>query len=163
MNNQDTIKKNYAIFIWHGFFLALTMSMLDLNTVFPTLISTFTDSKIIFGSLYSIMLGAPLVFNLIFSHYLKTHALKKKFLIFGIYIRSLSLLGMAVFTYFYGLKHPTLVVSSFFLWIFLFSVSAGFAGISYADLIAKTIPSNRRTELYATKQFVGSLPPWAAV
>ena len=157
MNNQDTIKKNYAIFIWHGFFLALTMSMLDLNTVFPTLISTFTDSKIIFGSLYSIMLGAPLVFNLIFSHYLKTHALKKKFLIFGIYIRSLSLLGMAVFTYFYGLKHPTLVVSSFFLWIFLFSVSAGFAGISYADLIAKTIPSNRRTELYAIKQFVGSL------
>jgi len=37
------------IFIWHGAFLALTMSMLDLNTVFPALISNLTESKIIFG------------------------------------------------------------------------------------------------------------------
>lgn len=157
MSSQNNIIKTYGAFIWHGFFLALTMSMLDLNTVFPALISRFTDSKIVFGSLYSIMLGAPLVFNLIFSHYLKTYSRKKKFLMLGIYMRSFSFLGMAVFTYFYGLKNPTIAIRSFFLWIFLFSVSAGFAGIAYADLIAKTVPSKKRTELYAVKQFVSSL------
>jgi len=30
----------YAIFIWHAAFLAITMSMIDLNTVFPALITS---------------------------------------------------------------------------------------------------------------------------
>lgn len=62
MNKQ--LKKSYVIFIWHGFFLTLTISMIDFNTVFPSLISTLIDSKIIFGLLYSIMLGAPKLFNI---------------------------------------------------------------------------------------------------
>jgi len=66
----------YFAYIWHGFFLALTMSMLDLNTVFPALVSELTESKALFGLLYSIMLGAPLVFNLVFSHVLKTRPYK---------------------------------------------------------------------------------------
>lgn len=153
--------KNYKIayigFLWHAFFLALTMSMLDLNTVFPSLISELTGSKALFGLLYSIMLGVPLIFNILFSHYLKTKKRKKKFLLIGIYIRSLSFLGMAIFTYFFGLSNPMLTFSTFFLWVFLFSVSAGFAGISYADIMAKTIPSDKRTNLYAIKQFFSSI------
>jgi len=47
--NEKIPKRVFMIFIWHGAFLALTMSMLDLNTVFPALISNLTESKIIFG------------------------------------------------------------------------------------------------------------------
>ena len=70
-------KKIFYAFIWHGLFLALTMSMLDLNTVFPSLIDEMTHSKFIFGILYSIMLGVPIIFNIVFSHYLKTFKRKK--------------------------------------------------------------------------------------
>ncbi|MBN2259898.1 MAG: MFS transporter [Clostridiales bacterium] len=157
MTDNKNYKITYAAFIWHAFFLALTMSMLDLNTVFPSLVSELTDSKILFGFLYSIMLGVPLIFNLIFSHYLKTYPLKRKFLLLGIYLRSFSFLGMAVFTYFFGLKNPTLAIGSFFFWVFLFSISSGFAGIAYADIMAKTLPSKERTELYAVKQFFSSV------
>ncbi|HAJ95896.1 MAG TPA: hypothetical protein DCP02_06660, partial [Actinobacteria bacterium] len=93
-NNQTEIpvkdktpKRVYMIFIWHGAFLALTMSMLDFNTVFPALISNLTDSKIIFGLLYSIMLGTPFVFNIILSSFMHSHKYKRKFLLSGIYIR----------------------------------------------------------------------------
>jgi hypothetical protein len=74
---KSSIKYTYFAFIWHGFFLALTMSMLDLNTVFPTLINTLNSSKYIFGLLYTIMIGAPLIFNVIFSHYLRKFKQKK--------------------------------------------------------------------------------------
>jgi len=150
-------KKIFYAFIWHGVFLALTMSMLDLNTVFPSLIDEMTQSKFIFGILYSIMLGVPLVFNIVFSHYLKTFKRKKKVLLFGIYLRSFSFLGMAVFTTFFAIDRPLLTTGSFFVWIFLFSISAGFAGISYADIIAKTMSPVERNKLYATKQFIGSI------
>ncbi|NLM78500.1 MAG: MFS transporter [Ruminococcaceae bacterium] len=148
-------------YVWHGFFLAMTLSMLDLNTVFPALVTELTDSKILFGFLYAIMLGAPLVFNLVFSHYLKSQKYKKKFLLLGIYMRSAAFLGMAISTWFFGRNNPKIAVYSFFIWVFLFSISAGFAGIAYADVIGKTLPRQRRAKLYAVKQFFASMAAFA--
>ena len=147
----------YFAYIWHGFFLALTMSMLDLNTVFPALVSELTESKALFGLLYSIMLGAPLVFNLVFSHVLKTRPYKKKYLLLGIYMRSAAFLGMALSTWLWGVSNPKLAMTTFFFWVFLFSISAGFAGIAYADVMGKVLAGAQRTRLYAVKQFFGSV------
>ena len=141
------------IFIWHGAFLALTRSMLDFNTVFPALISNLTESKIIFGILYSIMLSTPLVFNIILSSFMHVHKYKKKFLLLGIYLRSFSFLGMALFIYFFGKQFPVLVVASFFFWIFLFSISGGFAGLAYSDIIGKLVKKGKRGKLFASRQF----------
>ncbi len=147
----------YFAYIWHGFFLAFTISMLDLNTVFPSLVSEMTDSKILFGLLYAIMLGAPLIFNLGFSHYLKSRSYKKRFLLIGIYMRAAAFLGMAVSTWFFGATHPRIAIYTFFIWIFLFSISAGFAGIAYADVVGKMLTSQQRSRLYAIKQFFASI------
>lgn len=113
---NKSLKKSYLIFIWHGFFLTLTMSMIDFNTVFPSLVATLIDSKIIFGLLYSIMLGAPRIFNIVFSHYMNAYEYRKKFLLIGIYLRAFSFLGMAAFTYYFGSSAPQIVVISFFFW-----------------------------------------------
>lgn len=48
---HSDIRVVYFAFVWHRFFLALTMAMIDFNTVLPTLIDTLSDSKIVFGSL----------------------------------------------------------------------------------------------------------------
>lgn len=150
-------KKAYKIFIWHGFFLTLTMSMIDFNTVFPSLIFELQDSKIIFGLLYSIMLGAPKLFNMIFSHFMNPYKYRKKFLLTGIYIRAFSFLGMAFFVYKFAATRSTLVTITFFFWIFLFATSGGFAGISYSDIIAKIIKKGERGKLYASKQFAAGI------
>lgn len=158
---SDQTRSVYFAYIWHGFFLALTMSMLDLNTVFPALIAELSQSRLLFGALYAIMLGAPLLFNLIFSHYLRSKTRKKGFLLFGIYLRSAAFLGMAVSTRLFGVQNPALAAATFFLWVFLFSISAGFAGIAYADLLGKTMSGPLRTRLYAVKQFFASLAAFA--
>jgi MFS family permease len=133
------------------------MSMLDLNTVLPSLISELTQSKLLFGMIYSIILGVPLIFNIVFSHYLKSFKYKKKFLLLGIYLRAFAFLGMSFFTFKFSATNPDLVLQSIFFWIFLFSISAGFAGISYADIIGKMLDSKERTQLYAVKQFFASI------
>ncbi len=156
MERKSSLKYVYFAYIWHGFFLAVTVSMLDLNTVFPALITTLSSSRIIFGLLYSVMLSVPLIFNVIFSHYLRTKKHKKIYLLFGIYLRGLSFLGMAVFTYYFAKENPDLALGSYFIFVFLFSISAGFAGISYSDMIGKLLPSKNRVRLYTYKQFFGS-------
>lgn len=153
MNSRKTI---YAIFIWHAFFLAITMSMIEVNTVFPSLISSLTNSKVAFGAIYSVMFGVPLVFNIVFGHYLSSKKFKKKFLCLGIYLRAFSFLGMAFFTYKYANQNPALVVTSLFFWVFLFSFSGGFAGIVYTDIIGKFIKKGERGMLYALKQIFSS-------
>jgi len=154
MNRKKTI---YAIFIWHAFFLAITMSMIDFNTVFPSLISSLTSSKIVFGAIYSIIFGVPLIFNIVFGHYLSSKKFKKKFLCLGIYLRAFSFLGMAFFTYKYANQNPSFVIISLFFWVFLFSFSGGFAGIAYTDIIGKFIKKGERGTLYAFKQFFSSI------
>ncbi len=155
MSSKST--KTYAIFIWHSFFLTLTMSMIDFNTVFPALISELVDSTILFGLLYSIMLGVPLIFNIIFSHFMNSFQYRKKFLLYGLYIRAFSFLGMAIFTYYYAKEQPLLVIGSFFIWVFIFSLSGGFAGISYSEIIGKLIKKGKRGKLFASKQFAASI------
>ena len=112
-------KRTYAIFIWHGFFLALTQATLDLNTVFPALVTTLVDSKTVFGLLYSIMLGVPFVFNIVFGHYLQDKPRKKPYLLLAIYLRVASFLGIATFTFLFGGTAPLVVLVSLFVWIFL--------------------------------------------
>jgi len=153
-DSRNSIKSVYTIFLWHGFFLAITKSMLDLNTIFPALVSQLTNSKIIFGLLYSIMLGVPFIFNIFLGHWLHSIRLKKKYLLLGIYLRSLAFFGMAVFIYLFASNSPVLVIISLFFWIFLFSFSGGFAGLSYGDIIGKLVPKGSRGKLYATKQFI---------
>ena len=154
---EQNVKRGYFAFLWHGFFLAITMAMLDLNTVFPTLINILTESKFIFASLYSIMLGVPLLFNIIFGHYLSRTRYKKKFLLIGIYIRGLSFLGLSIFTYFFSASMPKLTIFAFFFFVLTFSLSGGFAGLSYSDVLAKTIPKEYRTTIFTVKQVSGSV------
>ena len=154
---MDEKTRTYFIFLWHAFFLAITMSMIDFNTVFPSLITTLTESKFIFGALYSIMIGVPFIFNVLFSHYLLTKKYKKKYLLLGINLRALSFFGMAFFTFEFAIKYPELVIISFFFWVFLFSFSGGFAGIVYTDLFGKLLKKGERGSFYSYKQFSSSV------
>jgi hypothetical protein len=147
----------YAIFIWHGIFLSLTMAMIDFNTVFPALVTDLVNSKIVFGILYSIMLGVPYLFSLLFGHYLSSHRYRRRFLLLGIYLRAISFLGMAAFTFIFGRDAPWLVVGSFFVWVLVFSLSGSLAGISYTDIVGKLVAKGERGRLYAVKQFTNSL------
>jgi len=130
------------------------MAMIELNTVLPNLIAGLTKSSIAFGGLYSIMLGAPLIFNLLFSHYLKRFELKKKFLLFGIYLRGFSFLGMSVTVFLFAKSNPLGTLIAFYFLIMIFSLSGGFAGIAYSDIIGKLLPSEKRPGLYAARQIV---------
>ncbi|MGC9373300.1 MAG: MFS transporter [Thermovirgaceae bacterium] len=144
----------YAIFIWHGFFLALTLSMINFGTVLPALVDELTPSRTVFGLLYSILLAGPYLFNVVFGHFLSTFQYRKPFLILGIYIRAVAFLGMAIFVWLFGRSAPGIVVASLFVWLVLFALSGGLAGLVYADIVGKLVPAGERGTLYAAKQFI---------
>jgi hypothetical protein len=64
---------------------------------------------------------------------------------------------MALTTYYYGKDNPGLVIIFFFIWIFMFSISGGFASLSYNEIIGKLTTKGQREKIFASKQFVASI------
>lgn len=153
MHISDQTKRQLP-WLWHGFFLAVTLSMMELNTILPGLISELTDNRVIFGAIYSVLLGAPLLFNLPMSRLMRQYKGRCIFLLIGIYLRTLAFAGMAVAVYKLAEGFPSVALLLLSLLIFLFAVGGGLAGTAYSDLVGGTFTAPERGKLFATRQFV---------
>jgi MFS family permease len=151
------LDKNSFAFIWHAFWLSLAETFTDKNSVLPGLILLAGGTQADIGTLTAIMIGVPLISQIIFASMLLKKQFKKKFLLLGIYLRVTAFLGVAISISYLKEFTPQLFILIVFFWMALFSVSGAFAGISYNDLLGKIIESNRRKKFFVIKQFTTSV------
>ena len=78
-------------FYWHAFFLAVTTSLTEVNTVMPALVIEAGGTVVAVGALTAIMIGLPLVSQLLFAGFLHTRQRKKPYLLLGINLRVVAL------------------------------------------------------------------------
>ncbi len=150
------LDKNSFAFIWHAFWLSLAETFTDKNSVLPGLILLAGGKQMDIGILTAIMIGAPLISQIIFASLLLNKPYKKKYLLIGIYLRVTAFLGVALSIYFLKVFTPQIFIMIVFFWMALFSVSGAFAGISYNDLLGKSIRSAGRKKFFVIKQFTTS-------
>lgn len=154
MNKQ---KLSYTGFMIHGIFLALAVTFTEINTVLPALIIQSGGAEIHIGILTTIMVGLPLVSQLLFSPFLQSRKKKKPYLLAGIYARMTAfyLIGFLLFS---SDKFSTAaVLSLIYCGLVLFTLSGAFAGITYVSLIGSTIPGNLRSKFFLNKQVFWSV------
>lgn len=153
----DNQKQSYRGFLIHGIFLALTVTFTEVNSVLPALVLQVGGSEIHIGVITAIMIGLPLVSQLLFAPFVQSRSKKKKYLIGGLYTRMLALFGIGMLLI--GSKHLTPGVVLFFIYtgLILFSLSGAFAGISYVSLIGSTIPGELRHQFFLRKQVFWSV------
>jgi MFS family permease len=147
---------NFFGFIWHSFWLSLAETFTEKNTVLPALILLNGGTQFDVGILTSIMIGAPLISQLLFASYLTNKQFKKKFLLGGIYLRVIAFVGVAVSIYFFNEMNSRIFVFVIFLWMSLFAFSGAFAGVSYSDIVGKVFDSSTRKKFFVLRQFISS-------
>lgn len=150
-------KRNFLAFIWHAFWLALAQTFAERNTVLPGLIILVGGSQIEVGILTAITVGVPIVSQLAFAGYLSQKKFKKNFLLLGIYLRVGAFLGTVWTLTKAETLSPSMVISFVFIWMFIFSVSGAFAGISYTDILGKSIKGDTRKRFFVVRQFLSSV------
>ncbi len=150
-------KRNFLAFIWHAFWLALAQTFAERNTVLPGLIILVGGSQVEVGVLTAITVGVPIVSQLAFAGYLSQKKYKKKFLLFGIYLRVGAFLGTVWTLTKTETLTPSMVITFVFVWMFIFSVSGAFAGISYTDILGKSIKGETRKRFFVIRQFLSSV------
>ena len=150
------LDKNSFAFIWHAFWLSLAETFTDKNSVLPGLILLAGGTQTDIGTLTAIMIGVPLISQIIFASLLLKKSYKKKYLLVGIYLRVTAFLGVALSIYFLKEFTPQLFILIVFFWMALFSISGAFVGISYNDLLGKSIESSKRKKFFVIKQLTTS-------
>ena len=151
------MKRNYLYFWWHAFFLAVTMVFTEINTVIPSLILKAGGNEITLGFLTSILVGFPYITKFFFAFFLHSRERKKPWLLVGINVRAISLflIGFIIGNV-KNINGDFLLVLIFVLMGF-FSVGGAFAGISYVDVLGKTVAASKRRLTMSVKQFLDAI------
>ena len=138
------------------FFLSITITFTEVNTVIPAMILQTGGSELHVGLVSAIMIGVPLIAQLNFSGFLHGKRRKKPFLLLGIYMRVLSLAAIALTML--HVERFTVLQALLIIYaeLLLFTMSGAFAGVSYVDLIGKSFSTELRRRFFTRKQLISS-------
>ncbi|MDA3956200.1 MFS transporter [Oceanispirochaeta sp.] len=150
-------KSSYNGFLWHGIFLALTVTFTEVNSVLPALVLQVGGSEIHIGFITAIMVGFPLVSQLLFAPFIQSRRKKKPYLLAGLYARMLALFGIGLLLNNAEFFTAAAVLTLIYCGLTVFTLSGAFAGISYVSLIGTTIPGELRHRFFLRKQVFWSL------
>lgn len=154
---MDGRKHNYNAFLWHATFLALTTSFTEVNTVLPSLIVNVGGGTMHIGLLTAIMVGTPIIGQLLFASYLHMQPRKRGFLLLGIGLRIVALASVAIILSATDIFSPRLLISLVFLLMFIFALSGTFAGVSYTDILGKSLALEQRGQFFTHRQILTSV------
>lgn len=155
--DKDHSRRNFKAFIWHAVFLSLAQKFMDVNTVIPTLLIQAGGTPVHLGILTAIMVGGNGFMGIFFASFLTHRERKKKFLLTGIYLRVLALLLMGCILAGIGALSGSAVIASILILMTIFSFSGAFAGISYTDILGRTIDKDSRKDFFIVKQTLASI------
>ena len=144
---------NYIALYWHQFFLAITTTFTEINTVMPAMIIEAGGDEVSVGLLTAIMIGLPRITQLLFAGYLHTRPHKKPYLLLGINLRVLALSLAAVSL---AIGTEKIVITLIFIAMTIFAVSGAFAGVSYTDIVGAVVPREDRRTFFVRKQVIFS-------
>ena len=147
-------KRNFFVFLWHALFLALAQNFTDVNTIIPSMIINAGGSSIHLGIQTAIMIGGANFMQIVFAGFLARKVRKKRFLILGISLRILSLLGLGILLFKSSELKGVIVIWIIFIIISIFSFSGAFANISYTDILGKSIKRETRKRFLTLRQTI---------
>lgn len=153
-------RKNSIKNALHGFFLALGIGVAEPSTILPLIVHHFSSSMPIVGLFASLLRGGAIVVQLFAAFYAQSYKRVLPLLRVVFFFRFLSwfLIGVAIITV--GDKSPILTLWLIGIGLFFFSFSAGFGGIYFKEIMAKTFTKEQRGQTMAQRQLfsaIGSL------
>lgn len=150
-------KSSYYGFLWHGIFLALTVTFTEVNSVLPALVLQVGGSELHIGFITAIMVGFPLISQLLFAPFIQSRRTKRPYLLAGLYARMTALFGIGLLLSHATKFSPRVVLFFIYCGLTVFTLSGAFAGISYVSLIGSSIPQNLRHRFFLRKQIFWSV------
>jgi MFS family permease len=150
-------QRSFKLGVANGVVYSAADAFFESNTIIPVFVSRLTGSNVLIGLSSSIAnLGwfLPQVFT---SHLLQSRPFRKPFYTYAAYARVGTLASLGLLIHFLGRSHPSLLLGLFFLLFTAYALGGGFAGVSFMDVVGKTIPPERRGTFWGYRLFGGGI------
>ncbi len=150
-------RRSFRLGVANGVLYSAAEAFFESNTIIPLFVSRLTGSNILIGlssSLAGLGWFLPQVFT---SNLLLTRPYRKPFYTYAAYVRVGALAILALLIYFLGRTHPGLLLGLFFMVFTAYALGGGFAGVSFMDIVGKTIPPERRGYFWGYRLFGGGI------
>lgn len=153
MHEVKHIKKNYILGIINGFLMTASDSIIGPRTVLPLFMSTITSSSVLIGlacSMHDALWPMPQIFM---AHFLEGKPYKKFMYTYTAFIRSgaIFMISILIFT------NPPGILPLFLLLLFIYQFAGGFAGLSFMDIVGKTVSSAKQPSFWGLRMAIGGV------
>jgi MFS family permease len=148
---------NFAVIVTESTFFMAGLAWVDPSSVLPLFIGMLTPSPIIVGLVTVIQRLGWLVPQVFMAAVLGHRPRRLPWLRWPVLLGRLPLLAFVVYLWLRGVDNPGVVI--WFMLIAYFSVALGngLLGISWQDIIAKSIPSRLRGRFFGAMQFATAM------
>ncbi len=150
-------QRNFLAFIWHTTFFALAFSFMDVDTVMPAMLLKAGGTNFHIGLLTTILMGGNWFAQIFFAPILYNRPRKKPFLLLGIGVRVFTLFAFAYLFLYYKEIESQVFITSLLVLALIFAVSGSFSGVSYTDILGKSILQETRKRFFSIKQVIFSI------
>lgn len=148
-------RRNFFLGVSNGVFFNFAWAFISTSTVLPLFISRLTHSQILIGlasTLEALGWFLPQIAIAAITLHRKS---QMPVYIKAAFLRAGSFLLFAVLVFLLGKEHPTYLLVTFFFLFSLYSFGGGMAGVSFMDIVGKTIPEYKRGSFFGARKLVG--------
>ena len=160
--DQKNYKRNYILGLTNGAMFGFVDSAASPYLVLPLFVNALGGSNLLIGLLPAIANGTWYFPQFLISHRLQRLPRKISVYASAGFIRIVCWALLIVATFVLAQSNPALLLALFFLFYTIYGLAAGFAGTPFMDIVAKTIPTERRGSYFGNRDLVGALMAIAA-
>jgi MFS transporter len=148
-------RRNFQLGVANGLLFTLAETLLDPTLVLVAFIGHLTHSPLWLGLVTPLRDGAWFLPQLWVSGYLQSQPLKLHLYQWMAVVRVFAWGGLALAAFF--VRDPHWLLVTFFTLYGLYALAAGFGGLSFLEIVGKTVPPQRRAVYFAWRLTLGGL------
>ncbi|MCH7864750.1 MAG: MFS transporter [Proteobacteria bacterium] len=156
MNGRDPSSRFWRISAG-GIFFQGGAAAVDSSTIIAALVHGLTGSSFAVGAASAILRYGWLFPQIFVAYFAQRRRRRMPFYMVGAFGRATCLIGIAALLAFAGSLPGAFVVAMFFALWTLYAFVSGIVAVPYNDIVARSVPSARRSRLLALRFFGGGL------
>ena len=150
-------RRNFRLALINGILIRIAFRFVDSGMILAAFVKQLTGSNIMVGLVSSTMRAGSVWPQLLMSNLLEHRPRKMPFYIMGSSLRITAWMLIALLTVLVGDKNHILLFSCFYFLYFLTYSALGVSMLPFNDIVAKSIPTQRRARLFSLRSLWGGI------
>lgn len=150
-------RRNFRLGVVNGALVNLAHTFEDPRTILPVFVLRLTSSDAMVGLVTGIFMAGWYLPQFLVSSLIEHKERKLPYYILWAKIRIISRILMVLSVFLIGASNPALLFWTFLVFWTATCLGAGFSGVPFLDIVAKTIPEGRRGGFFGLRRLIGAM------